>query len=199
MNQVPRNFVSHLRLAGITLAFTILGACASTPTLDRSPNRSEMADIVDKAEMNEVTPARLAERIELACQRLVHAYAVHRDRLDAAAFGDLFSEDATLSVLGSTFTGRAEIMQRLLDADPAVMSHHHMSTVLITAQSTDKASGVSYATVYIAPAAGAKPAEVEGFTAVGEYHDRFVKTSDGWKIAAREFVFKVRDTAVATP
>lgn len=50
-----------------------------------------------------------------------------------------------------------------------------------------KATGVSYVTVYSAPA-GTVPAKVSDFAAVGEYHDELVLTEAGWKIARREFV-----------
>lgn len=60
---------------------------------------------------------------------------------------------------------------------------HLMSTIRITPIDADNATGISYATIYSAPAGSTT---VEGFTLIGEYHDTFVRTAKGWKISKRE-------------
>ena len=58
-----------------------------------------------------------------------------------------------------------------------------MSTMRIVPDGEDRATGVSYVTIYNAPPG---VTEVEGFLLIGEYHDEFVRTEEGWKIQTRE-------------
>lgn len=138
-----------------------------------------------------------AQQTRQACRDLVLDYAYYRDLLDADAVAGLFTEDATMTVLGQTYEGRAAIHKRIADtrqSGQGPMTRHLMSTIRIFPDGADKASGVSYVTVYGAPGRRI-PADVEGFMAVGEYRDRFVLTQSGWKIAERIFVpvFNYRD------
>ena len=128
-----------------------------------------------------------AGEIEDACTNLVLDYAFYRDRLDAEPYANLFAEDAVLTVLGEVFTGRDAIRKRLVEGRNGPVTRHMMSTVRIFVQDEDNASGVSYVTVYAA-APGEFPLAVEGFMGLGEYHDKFVRTEDGWKISRRTFV-----------
>jgi len=57
-----------------------------------------------------------------------------------------------------------------------------MSSIHIVPVDADHATGVSYATIYSAPAGATT---VEGFAVIGEYHDEFRRTPDGWKIQTR--------------
>ena len=123
-----------------------------------------------------------------ACAALVHGYALHRDRLAADAYANLFTEDATLHVLGQTYAGRAAIKQRLIDTPKSPISQHLMHSVLINLESQDEATGVSYVTVYLAPVTSSRLATATGFAAIGQYVDRFRRTEQGWKIAERRFV-----------
>ena len=118
---------------------------------------------------------------------LVMRYAVHRDAGEAQAYADLFTEDAHLSILGQNYIGRPAILARMRSAEPQT-SMHLMGTIMITVESAERARGVSYAEVYIEPAAeGDEPVLTEGFAAIGIYHDRYRKTAQGWKIEARRF------------
>ena len=120
------------------------------------------------------------------CEKLVTDYAYHRDRLDSARVAALFTADAELSVLGTTWRGRDAIRARF--DDTASRTRHMMSTVHIERTGSDTASGTSYITVYSAAADADEPAPVSAFAAVGEYRDQFRLTAEGWRIARREFV-----------
>ncbi len=130
------------------------------------------------------------QAISAACTELVLDYAYFRDRLDADAVANLFTEDARMFVLGETFNGRQAIRRRIeqakASADNPTM-RHMMSTIRIFPIDAGNAEGVSYITVYGA-VTDKLPAPVDGFLAVGEYRDKFVLTAAGWKIADREFV-----------
>ena len=62
-----------------------------------------------------------------------------------------------------------------------------MSTIHIVPVDSDHATGVSYATIYSAPAG---ESSVSSFALMGEYHDEFVRTAEGWKISKRVLVQK---------
>jgi uncharacterized protein (TIGR02246 family) len=127
-------------------------------------------------------PAAYAEEVYRDCSNLVTDYAMYRDRFDAEAFSNLFTEDASLTVLSQTWEGRDSIRQRIAELDSSGSIRHLMSSIRITPVNADHASGISYATIYSAPA-GART--VEGPALIGEYHDDFVLTTDGWKIEKR--------------
>jgi uncharacterized protein (TIGR02246 family) len=127
------------------------------------------------------------KRVIEACTNLVLDYAYFRDRPDAEGVADLFTEDAQLTVLGQTFAGRAAIAERIRDAADGPVFRHMMSTIRIFPDDETYAHGVSYVAVYTAPA-GQLPGPLHQPAAVGEYHDRFVLTESGWKIARREFI-----------
>lgn len=125
------------------------------------------------------------EDVQRACTDLVLDYAYYRDRPDAEGFAGVFTEDGELTVLGQTFVGRQALIERLKDAHKGPSFRHLMSTIRIFPIDAQRARGVSYATVYSAPAG---ESEVNGFAAMGEYHDEFVLTAQGWRIAKREFI-----------
>lgn len=128
-------------------------------------------------------PASYAEDVYRDCINLVTDYAIYRDRFDAEGFSSLFTEDASLTVGGQTWVGRANIRERIVGINNGSSIRHLMSTIRITPVDADNATGISYATIYSAPAGSST---VEGFTLIGEYHDTFVRTSEGWKIRKRE-------------
>jgi opacity protein-like surface antigen len=137
-------------------------------------------------------PASYAADVYRECTNLVTDYAYFRDRFDAAEFSDLFTEDASLSVGSQTWVGRDNIRGRIEGLDKSGSIRHLMSTIRIEPIDELHASGVSYATIYTS-AAGSN--STEGFAVIGEYHDSFLLTDDGWKISKRELksVFSYED------
>ena len=124
--------------------------------------------------------------ITTACRDLVLDYAFYRDRPDADAVADLFTHDAEFVIQGQTFRGREEIRTRIVRGQGGPVFRHLMSTIRIFPENAQHARGVSYATVYSAPP-GTQPLSLQSPAAVGEYHDEFELTQDGWKIRRREF------------
>ncbi|MFT7221000.1 MAG: hypothetical protein ACI8Z1_002621 [Candidatus Azotimanducaceae bacterium] len=122
-----------------------------------------------------------------ACRSLVIDYAYHRDQGHAGELAKLFTQDAQLIVMGNKIEGREAIEQRVADAKSGPLLRHMMSTIRIVLIDKDHASGVSYVTVYSSPA-GTLPLPLTEFSALGEYHDEFVRTVEGWKIQSRQFI-----------
>ena len=131
-------------------------------------------------------PAGEIDAARAACRQLVTGYAYHRDRADGQAVGALFTEDAVFELLGDVFRGRAAIRKRVDAGASGPTFRHLMSTIHIEVENRDQARGVSYVTVYSAP--GPLPANLAEWMAIGEYHDEFVRTPDGWRIQRRTFV-----------
>lgn len=138
------------------------------------------------------TPAASADDVYQDCMNLVNDYALYRDRFDADSFSSLFTEDASLTVVSQTWDGRAAIRERIQNLDSSSFIRHLMSTIRITPVDANHATGISYATIYSAPDG---TNTVEGFALMGEYHDEFVRTPEGWKIQTRvlQSVFSYND------
>lgn len=139
-----------------------------------------------------LVPVTYASDVYRDCINLVTDYAYHRDRFDAIEFSNLFTEDASLSVGNQTWKGRDNIRARIEGLDKSGSIRHLMSTIRIEPIDELHATGVSYATIYTASAGSNS---TEGFAVIGEYHDSFVLTDDGWKISNRELksVFSYED------
>ena len=137
--------------------------------------------------LSQISISLASDEVFLACRNLVIDYAFHRDRFNAKEFANLFTEDAELTVLNQTWVGRGEIEQRIEALKTGSTIRHEMSTVRIVPLDDDHASGVSYATIYSAPAG---VTTVSNFALMGEYHDEFVRTDQGWKISKRVLIQK---------
>jgi len=137
-------------------------------------------------------PSSYAGDVYRDCSNLVTDYAYYRDRFDALEFSNLFTQDASLRVGNQTWEGRDNIRARIEGLDKSGSIRHLMSTIRIEPIDELHASGVSYATIYTASAGSSS---TEGFAVIGEYHDSFVLTDDGWKISKRELksVFSYED------
>lgn len=132
------------------------------------------------------TVVNAAEPALEQCRQRVHDYAYFWDSGNTDGFADLFTEDATLTLGGQTFSGRAAIVERM--ARPGPVMRHLVSTVRIAASGDGAASGVSYVTVYAAEPVDEGLPAVDGFLLIAEYHDRFQLASDGCRIAERTLI-----------
>lgn len=123
-----------------------------------------------------------------ACTQLVVDYAFYRDRPDADGVAELFSEDATFTLLGTEFKGREAIRARVAAGVGGPVFRHLISTINIRLSEDEReARGVTYVTVYQGQSE-TLPQTLRKPMVIGEYHDRFVQTGVGWKIAERVFV-----------
>ncbi len=123
-----------------------------------------------------------------ACTQLVVDYAFYRDRPDAEGVAELFSEDATFTLLGTQFKGREAIKARVAAGVGGPVFRHLISTINIRpAEGGREARGVTYVTVYQGQSE-TLPQTLTKPMVIGEYHDRFVQTDAGWKISERVFV-----------
>jgi hypothetical protein len=128
--------------------------------------------------------------IKNACEQLILDYASLRDQRRGTEFANLFAADGVLTVNDETFVGRQALEARFAKAQ-GQRTRHMVSNIRITVHSAERASGVSYALIFVGEQLSPEdsaPVAVSGFTAMGEYHDEFVLTEGGWRIAGRRFI-----------
>lgn len=136
---------------------------------------------------NDALIALLDER---ACERLVIDYTHLVDFGEAARIADLFTADGVWEAEGARMEGR-DAIRAGFGARQGVTrrtSRHVCTNVAITLVGPDEATGVSYLVNYRHDSASGTaelPAPVGHPKFVGEYHDRFVRTQDGWRFAHR--------------
>jgi ketosteroid isomerase-like protein len=117
---------------------------------------------------------------------MLHQYCAMVDRLDAHAIAQCFTEDCVLDFgpgLGGEQQGRA-LVEHILATGLRryAATSHHLSNATITLAG-DRATGVSHVLAWHRMADG-KP-DVWLF---GQYHDRFVREPDRWRIAERRLL-----------
>ena len=127
--------------------------------------------------------------IERECQRLVTEYCHLVDHGEAERIADLFSEDGVWKSPEVTMNGQAEVKRGFAarQANVKRMSRHVCNNFLLNIIDEDHAEGTVYLTLYRHDGEpGRRLSPLEGPQMVGEYRDRFVRTSEGWRFAHRE-------------
>ncbi len=127
---------------------------------------------------------------ERACERLVVDYTHFVDFGEAARIAELFTGDGIWEAEGVRMVGQEAIRAGFLARQGVVRrtSRHVCTNVAITMRGPDEATGLSYLVNYrhdSTSGAAERPAPAGHPKYVGEYHDRFVRTPDGWRIAHR--------------
>ncbi len=127
--------------------------------------------------------------IEHECERLVTQYCHFVDHGEAARVAELFAENGVWKSAVATMNGRDEVEQGFAQrqANEQRMSRHVCNNLLIDVIDEDHAEGVVYVTLFRHDGEpGRRLSPLEGPELVGEYRDRFIRTSDGWRFAHRE-------------
>ena len=135
-------------------------------------------------DLDPVALQRLLDRQSIV--DLVHAYCRNVDLVNAEAVAALFTDDCIVDYgpgLGEPTHGSAVLAERLATGLPrfAATSHHVSNIQIEFDDSGDGATGCTYLYAWHRyPAAGQPDAHLWA-----QYHDRFVRTPDGWRIAER--------------
>ncbi len=125
--------------------------------------------------------------IESECRDLVVQLCQLSDHGEKEKAVQCFTPDGTWIRGGKPFTGRAEMLQSFRGS-PTQVIRHLTANILITAKDEKSAEGVTY---YLAfhndpgTAPPKLPLPLEPFS-LGEWHDKFVRTAEGWRISHRE-------------
>jgi len=119
-------------------------------------------------------------------RRLVALYAQLLDSGRLAEWGELFTTDATFSVYGRTYRGRAEIVREIggMQPGPGASVKHLLLAPVIDLAADGTALAWTDMTVF---AAGADRAAQ--IATLGRYHDRLVRIDGRWRFRERVLVF----------
>ena len=115
--------------------------------------------------------------IEHDCARLIALYANLNDEARWDEVAALYAEDGVMvrpTAPDAPTLGRAAILAAF-KARPPRVTRHVCSNVVIDVDSETTAHGVSAMLLFTGAAA----------PLVGSFHDRFVRTADGWRFAER--------------
>lgn len=134
----------------------------------------------------------VSERLEIEseCARLVALYCHYVDHGEAARIADLFAKDGAWRSSEVTMQGADEVRAGFerRQAQKGRMSRHVCNNLVVDVIDEDHAEGCVYLTLYRHDGEEGRalsPMEDQPVL-VGEYRDRFVRTSDGWRFADRE-------------
>ena len=128
-------------------------------------------------------------RIEQDCRDLVAAVAQLGDRREAAAAAALFADDCTWIRGGRPYEGRAGVEESYARLPPTQLTRHMSANCVVQVRDADHADAVTYYVAYHHDPGVESPTfplPLDPPFSLGEWHDRFVRTADGWRIAHRE-------------
>lgn len=133
--------------------------------------------------------------IIMSCERAEHDYAIYRDRHDAEAFANIFTEEGEWGRSnGRVLKGREAIAEYVRGLEAATTEPEYnmqfTTTTQITPTSATTATGISYALILEAPVpedGGRALIPGGSFTIGSESRSTFEMTDEGCKIASREY------------
>lgn len=115
---------------------------------------------------------------------LIHRYCRGVDSIDRDVLDTCFSAECVVDYgpgMGGPRRGGDVIVTGLVSGLPNFAStHHQVSNIEIDVDGSDAARGVTYVTAWHRFADGRPDAILWG-----QYHDRFVRTANGWRISER--------------
>jgi ketosteroid isomerase-like protein len=132
---------------------------------------------------------------ERACERLTYRYCEAVDFGHASRLADVFAADGVFDAGGLHLVGREQIRRVFAERELVreLRTLHVCSNLDVTVLDDVTAAGVVYLTLYRrrGSADWSVPVPTTLPAVIGSYHDRYVRTTDGWRIASRrqEVVF----------
>jgi len=133
----------------------------------------------------------LLDRIaaERECERLTYRYCEAVDLGHASRLADVFAEDGVFEAGGLHLAGQDEIRRVFSERERVrqLRTRHVCTNVHIDVLDEATATGVVYLTLYCRRGSECWSVPVPNTAPAvgGSYHDRYVLTSDGWRIESR--------------
>jgi uncharacterized protein (TIGR02246 family) len=128
-------------------------------------------------------------QIEQDCRDLVAAVTQLGDHRDAAGAAALFAEDGSWLRGGQPYQGRTRIAESYERAPVTQVTRHMSANCVVRVRDADHADAVTYYVAYHhdpGVPAPSFPLPLDPPFSLGEWHDQFVRTAEGWRIARRE-------------
>ncbi|WP_169711697.1 nuclear transport factor 2 family protein [Henriciella litoralis] len=125
--------------------------------------------------------------IEKQCEGLSIRFANYVDQGRAEDVANLFSDDGSFSRAGQVLDGPDQLRAFLEKRPSARVTRHICTNIEVNVVGPTEATGVTYFLLFD----GSREADSEGPlplmspAALGEYHDTFVLTPEGWRIKER--------------
>tara|TARA_Y100001970_G_C14018614_1_gene742270 strand:- start:470 stop:922 length:453 start_codon:yes stop_codon:yes gene_type:complete len=137
---------------------------------------SEIQELVDRQEITDV----------------MHSYCRFVDLNLPEKQVECFTIDAAADYYGGTeLVGRGAILEMLQEAlTRFIATCHTLSNIEISFESPNTANSISYVQAWHRKPSGPE----DDYEVRGQYHDRWLKTEEGWRISYRKFL-----TMAATP
>lgn len=120
-----------------------------------------------------------------ACAQVAIDFAVAIDHEDFERVASLFTEDGVLDRFGQLAQGRAAILRWLKEERPKQLIRHTCSNFSGRLLPSAEVEGSTYFTAYRAMGAPTLPVKNTTPLMVGEWHDLFAQTAEGWRIKQR--------------
>jgi len=127
-----------------------------------------------------------ADHVQLS--RLVTEHAWRADNGRADTIHELYIDDGELIIGPTPLRGREAILEwgrQLVENPPWRSIRHVCGNMRFVSDGPDEAAGTTILTVFMV--AGSEAATTRPFS-VGEDHDRFIRTKEGWRFVARRWV-----------
>jgi ketosteroid isomerase-like protein len=130
------------------------------------------------------TSARSGTQLETKAEiaQLFYAYAYHFDRNEPEAVAALFTSDATIDYGPEVapIQGRDAIVPRISPGLDEIFTatSHHISNVSVRLAGEETATGMAYVYAWHRYRDGSPDGHLWG-----QYHNRFRRTRDGWRIS----------------
>lgn len=122
---------------------------------------------------------------QLACANLIAAFAHHVDHREFEKAVALFTEDGSFIRPDLEARGHAEIARIWEARPPSVVTKHLCAATFFGETGPQVATAVTPFTLYTVEWDGDGLPKFDQPTGIGEFHDRFVATTSGWRIAER--------------
>ena len=124
------------------------------------------------------------------CTELIVRYTHFADLGDLRRVPELFTVDGIWATPAEEHKGQralCERFQRMADEAQSMqwVTRHVCSNMLIEVQSAVEATATVYLTLYMRVGAGDGAGANLAPLKIGQYHDRMVRTTDGWRFAER--------------
>lgn len=128
------------------------------------------------------------ENARIECEKLVVRLTHAQDHDEAELAASLFVPDGVWIRSGKPKRGRSEIVKSFDRGGQDVVARHIVSSCLVEVEDDTHARATTYYLAYVSRNAkmtdGVRPLPVPA--SLGEWHDRFVLTSEGWRFERRE-------------
>lgn len=126
-----------------------------------------------------------------ACEALAIEYAEIVDAQDYERLREIFAQDAAFgrsATPDETLHGVENIVASFISRPRNRLTHHVMSNIRVRIETPKTASGTCRVLLFTSDTSEPQTAEgrkVAPKQLMGTYHDRYVRTNDGWRIAER--------------